>query len=298
MTPLSRSKLAIAFVLPCLIMACGPSSTGGGRGGGAGRGGSGGVGGTAGVGGTSSGGGPSNPCDRATLKPTVDSYFAALSAHDSSRLALASNVKYTENGRQVQVGDGLWRTAGALKFKRSALDEGLCTSVTESVITENGADIVFGLRLKSVEQKLSEIEAIIVRAGDWFPTPQGVLGTASDDWETPIPEAERSTRAKLDSMMQIYFERFPAGGCDFAPECRRYENGFSPGLCSLGLSCGAAPARPVMTTRLLVADVPAGITVGFTMFAGAYTDFHMFKVRGGQVRGVHAVLAGASSSGW
>jgi hypothetical protein len=34
------------------------------------------------------------------------------------------------------------------------------------------------------------------------------------------------------------------------------------------------------------------------MFAGTYTDFHMFKVRGGQVHGVHATLAKASMSGW
>jgi hypothetical protein len=34
------------------------------------------------------------------------------------------------------------------------------------------------------------------------------------------------------------------------------------------------------------------------MFAGTYTDFHLFKVRGGEVHGVHAVLASADSSGW
>ena len=29
-----------------------------------------------------------------------------------------------------------------------------------------------------------------------------------------------------------------------------------------------------------------------------YTDFHMFKVRGGEVHGVHAVLAEADQLGW
>jgi hypothetical protein len=53
-----------------------------------------------------------------------------------------------------------------------------------------------------------------------------------------------------------------------------------------------------MTARLHVVDVEAGISVGFTMFTGTYTDFHMFKVRSGLVHGVHAVLASASSSGW
>jgi hypothetical protein len=46
-----------------------------------------------------------------------------------------------------------------------------------------------------------------------------------------------------------------------------------------------------MTARLHVVEVEAVISIGFTMFAGTYTDFHMFKVRGGQVHGVHAILA-------
>jgi hypothetical protein len=47
-----------------------------------------------------------------------------------------------------------------------------------------------------------------------------------------------------------------------------------------------------------VLDVEAGIAVGFVMFAGAYTDFHMLKLRDGKVEGVHACLASATSSGW
>jgi hypothetical protein len=53
-----------------------------------------------------------------------------------------------------------------------------------------------------------------------------------------------------------------------------------------------------MKARLHVIDAEAGISVGFTMFAGTYTDFHLFKVRMGMVHGVHACLAKASSSGW
>ena len=34
------------------------------------------------------------------------------------------------------------------------------------------------------------------------------------------------------------------------------------------------------------------------LFQGQYTDFHMFKVRNGEVHGVHAVLAKASGPGW
>jgi hypothetical protein len=86
----------------------------------------------------------------------------------------------------------------------------------------------------------------------------------------------------------------------FASDCERFENGFTPGKCMLGLSCSMSMqmSRTGMKNRLSVLDVEAGIAVGFTMFQGRYTDFHMFKVRGGEVHGVHAVLAEADQSGW
>ena len=62
--------------------------------------------------------------------------------------------------------------------------------------------------------------------------------------------------------------------------------------------------QPTRTSvRLHVIDVDAGIAVGFTLFygivvGGPYIDFHMLKVRNGQVVAVHAVLAAGEDSGW
>ena len=239
-------------------------------------------------------------CDRALLASTVQDYFTALAAHDSARLPLASMPKFTENGKTVQLGEGLWKTAGMLKFKRSALDTQTCSSVTESVIAEDGKDIVVGLRLKLAAGKITEIETIVVRSGDYASNPMSLIGTASDDWETVVPADQRASRDELLLFVTRYFSQFPRGGCNFASECQRFENGFTPGACSLGLSCSMTTdmSRPVMPTRLTVLDVEAGIAVGFTMFQNRYTDFHMFKVRGGKVVGVHAVLANASGPGW
>ncbi|MFI5308476.1 MAG: hypothetical protein ACHQ53_14050, partial [Polyangiales bacterium] len=56
---------------------------------------------------------------------------------------------------------------------------------------------------------------------------------------------------------------------------------------------------PVLNPRLHVIDVEAGITVGFTVFLGGYDDFHLFKMRDGQVQSVHAVLTQTNSmTGW
>lgn len=242
-------------------------------------------------------------CTRALLTSTVDSYFTALAAHDPTTVSLASNVKLTENGKAMTVGDGLWKTAGAVKFKRSALDAVSCNSVTESVLPEGTTDRIFGLRLALVDRKITEIETIVVRDGDYIlNNPAGLAASVSDDWETALPVDQQPNRDDLQGFMDTYFEHFPAGACNFASDCMRLEDGGSVGACEDGaiVTCNpnATSGAASMKARLHVLDTVAGISVGFTMFAGTYTDFHMFKVRGGMVHGVHACLAAASSSGW
>ena len=240
-------------------------------------------------------------CSRAALAARVHAYYAALEAHDASTLPLADGVKYTENGKTVVVGDGLWKTAGSLTFKRSALDTQQCTSVTESVITEGSASIVLGLRLKANDGALTEIESIIARSSEPFSNPAALADSASDDWETVLPMDQQPTRETLSKIVDLYFSKFPNGACNFASSCRRLENGFSPGSCTGLGGIGCDPERggnPSMPVRLVVVDVEASIGIGFTLWRNASTDFHLFKVRDGEVQAVHAVLARATTSGW
>jgi len=249
------------------------------------------------------GGSDNGACTRDKLSATVDAFYAAIAAHDGGTLKLSSSVKYTENGKTAKVGEGLWTNAGMVKFKRSALDTETCNSVTESVLPEGMTDRIFGLRLKSEGAEITEIETIIVRQGDYIlNNPMALLNTKDDDWETVLPKDQQSTRDALMDLMNVYFTQFPNGACHFADDCERLEDGGSVGGCTgLGIGCsmsGGGGGGAGMKARLFVLDVEAGISVGFTMFAGTYTDFHLFKVRGGEVHGVHAVLASADSSGW
>jgi hypothetical protein len=64
-------------------------------------------------------------CDRACLEGFVDQYLAALVAQDPSKLALAKNARYTENGQELKLGRrhvGTNRYARNLQvvFRRSA----------------------------------------------------------------------------------------------------------------------------------------------------------------------------------
>jgi len=247
-------------------------------------------------------------CTRELLRTTIDSYLAALAAHDPMRLPLADGVKFTENGEVLQLGEGLWRSAGMAKYAHSALDTDTCTTVSEAVVPDGSRDIPLGLRLKVEAGKLTEIETIAVRPGDYkvfgsdFPSNTNAIIASRErvKWEEPVPLEQRDTREQITGWLERYFKTFPRGGCNLADDCQRLENGGGSFECSAALSCdmaapltGAGALRP----RVLVADVETGIGVGFTMFMGN-TDFHMIKMYGGEIHAVHAILGAADSSGW
>ena len=52
-------------------------------------------------------------CGRACLVGSMDRYLAALAAHDPGRLKVTPDVRFTEDGAPMKLGDGLWQTIGA-----------------------------------------------------------------------------------------------------------------------------------------------------------------------------------------
>jgi hypothetical protein len=187
------------------------------------------------------------------------------------------------------------------------LDTESCNSVSESVVPDGSMDIPLGLRLKLAGGKISEIETIAVRPGDYtvFGSPfasNTMAIAASRDrvkWEEVVPADQRNTYQEITGWLERYFKTFPRGGCHLADNCQRLENGGGSFECSAALSCDESAALTgsgALKPRLLIADTELGIGVGFTMFMG-HTDFHMIKMHGGDIYAVHAILGAASNSG-
>lgn len=242
-------------------------------------------------------------CTRDALRAAVDAYYDALTAHSTDKLSLAANVKYTENAKMLMPGEGVWKTAGMLKFKRTAVDTMTCQTATESVIPDGSTDRVYGVRLKiDGEGKISEIEAILVT--DYILImPAGLVNSKDDDWETVLPADQQMPRDKMQAVMDKYMKEFPSGACGFADSCKRLEDGGSVGACVDGslVTCNMMdrPDMNVLKPLNHVLDLEAGIVVGFTVFLGGYDDFHLFKMRDGKVQAVHAVLTQTNSkTGW
>jgi hypothetical protein len=243
-------------------------------------------------------------CTREMLATAVQNYYKALSAHDPTMMNPATSIKLTEDGKTIMPGEGLMKTAGMVKFTRSALDTMQCETVTESVVENGGDDFIVGTRLKVAAGQITEVESILVGPDGWFPNPQRVIDSKSDDWEKPLlAESERSTREKLKTdVVDAYFLGLFGGKISvdeypFASDCKRAENGFSPGACNFGIPTGMP-----MTPLHYVIDIEAGIAVGFVLFGGRSSgldDFHMFRVKSGKVHAVRAVVGpSVSGRGW
>jgi hypothetical protein len=70
-------------------------------------------------------------CTRDSLKGIIGQYFSALEARNPSSLPLAAKVKFTENGVEMPVGEGFWKTAGSAA-QRDLLDTYKCGTIPMS----------------------------------------------------------------------------------------------------------------------------------------------------------------------
>src|SRR5581483_7020301 len=56
-------------------------------------------------------------CDRACLTKVVDAYFAALVAHDATKLPQAAKARITENGAEKKLGQTFWSSAAEVVYR-------------------------------------------------------------------------------------------------------------------------------------------------------------------------------------
>jgi len=242
----------------------------------------------------------------------LDDYFAALSAGDPATLPLAADVKFTENAEATTIGTtDFWKNAGDTKYAQRALDTEACSAAAQAVVPEGTTDRPVAVRLKVRDGKLTEVETIVVRPGDYSASfavdsnPAAIIAIAEDiGWHDEVPADQRATRQQLTSWIEKYFRAFPSGVCNVTAACRRLENGGGNFSCGTGASC--SPSTPTsggtFEPRVTVVDELRGIAAGFTLFdyqTTGHLDMHMIKMSGGQVHAVHAILRNTNGkSGW
>ena len=266
-------------------------------------------------------------CDRACLKGLVDGYFEALAARDPGKLPLAAAVKFTENGRVLELGQGFWKTAGTpLRYRDYLLDAETGGAAALTAFAEYTGTAQLFLRLKVAERRITEIETIVARVGDqrWF-APEN-LPNLSDIFARPVPAGERHSRAELVAAADAYFTAVQTEGtpafvqAPFDPALKRIENGLQTTNVTanpvlerhtwtpiLQLERAAYAGTIVTDRRYPVVDTELGSVLAVAMFRreGEHTPTlllaEIFKYTGGRLREIRAVilnLPNGAGTGW
>ncbi len=168
-------------------------------------------------------------CDRACLVKLLEQYVEALVARSSAQLPLASTVKFTENGQRLALGDGLWHTVtGKGNYRLDMADVEAGQAISMGTIREAGTPAILVLRLAVVQQRISEIETLVIRNQSAAESLDAIR-TPRQTWSALVPESEQHSRDDLVRIANMYFSGIELNDgksvYPLASTCARLENG-------------------------------------------------------------------------
>ena len=275
-------------------------------------------------------------CDRACLTSYVDRYLDALVKHNPKAAPLAANAHFTENGATVAIGDGLWKTAVAIKARQYFLDPSTGNAACLAVVDEGSQLTIFGLRLKISGRSITEVESLVARKGAHpLFAPEALLKPPAV-FDQVLSPSQRVPRRSLLAAADAYFnaiEQHNGAVAPFHPQCMRFENGvqttgnpeLKPPLgCQEGMQMFTYIPR-VRDRRYPIVDEERGLVFSIIVFdmPGEATSavvngrtmelsesqrskrslllMEVFKVVGGRIRDIEAFMFNTplgAPSGW
>jgi hypothetical protein len=263
------------------------------------------------------------PCDRDCLAGFVTKYVDALLARNPAALPLAADVKFTEDTKELKLGEGVWKkNLKPTQYRRDILDVRQGTAISFLVLEENNAPILYVVRLKIDDNKISEIESTVVMNKE-----EGMLFNP-DNLKTVRPEMlakpEKSQMNTRDEMIKIavtYPEGLKVGSfvkvdSPMKQDAYRYENGnlmAGPG-CTFFKGCDVMKTQTIpklsgLRYRVMAVDEELGVVsirMNFgpgSLFSGKgeLDVWHSFKIFGGQIHAAEAYCESVppgTKSGW
>jgi hypothetical protein len=262
-------------------------------------------------------------CDRQCLAGFVTQYMDAMIAHKPESLPVAANVKFTEDCKVMKLGEGEWKAiTGLTKYRRDILDVRQGVAVSFLVIEENGAKVLFSLRLKIEDKKITEVETMAVhgqKEGMLFNLDN--LQTASTMMTSVPDRAQVNSREDMIKAALTYPAGLKVGSfvkvdSPMAPDAYRFENGqlmAGPG-CTFFQGCDnmkkqMIPTLSGITQRVIAVDEELGVAAVRMNFGpgslfqgqGELDVWHSFKIYGGLIRAAEAYckqMPAGTKSGW
>jgi hypothetical protein len=244
-------------------------------------------------------------CDRQCLEGFVNQYLDAMVAHDVSKAAFAANARYTENAKDISIArpaEGLWAASTSLgDYRLYVADPQQGQVAFVGLVKEGGKPAILSMRLRIENQKITEVESIVVRnmseASLW------TMKTVPVELTRALDPKERVSRQELVRTSKNYFEAIVKSNSklvSWSDECYRLENGmwtagtklppelavhepktpppsfkpgakvspaFSRGGCTAGIDSGVfALIESIEPRRTPVVDEERGVTWGVYVF--------------------------------
>lgn len=238
-------------------------------------------------------------CTRSMLQAATDSYVAAQTAGDLSKMSLAPKVKYIENMQDTTKEKGLWNTALPIAFHRSIFDVGRCKTFSEVIVTEGGHPYVIGTRLTVKDGKVTEIDSLVTDEDDWAFNAQNYLKySKAEDWPV-LPVDDRVSRQYLIDVGNQYFDAvFLDSGIrpPWGTPCARLEGGAYTNpkneykdTCRIDGAIGGGGL--FIVNRSYVVDEEMGTVNVFCRFGNStgMPDSHTFRLVNGRYRWIHTL---------
>ena len=195
-------------------------------------------------------------CDRACLKNAMTTYLNALVAQDPSKAPLAANVRFTEDAKELKVGDGFWKKATRLgDYRQDFIDVKEQVIASWVIVEESGRPAKLTARLKVANGRITDIETLVSPAGERVSG--GATMVVRPDMGIAPPAGQKNSREEMIRIADHYPKGLTIGGFDkvdapFAKDAYRIENGMvmaGPG-CGRGgpgRAAGAPPSAPTGT---------------------------------------------------
>lgn len=167
-------------------------------------------------------------CGKDCLNQFAERFLDAVANRQPSRVPLAPNVRYTENGVHLAIGDALWATADALGENKLIFTDPESGGIhLYAGIVEAGLPSMLAARLKVEDRHITEIETTVVRRNADDPA-MARFAVDRPIWFEPVPEGQRVSREALIDIADSYFEGITQARGDITPfddACTRFENG-------------------------------------------------------------------------
>ena len=249
-------------------------------------------------------------CDRACLSGLLTQYVDALVAHDPSRLPVAGEVRFTEDSRVLQLGEGLWKTVTAKgDFRHDYLDTAKQVAAAHVELFENEIPVLYSVLLHVEDGRIAGVESLVQRIQPDSRFQPTELDKPIRGMNDTVPAGKAQSRASLIATALTYADglrrgNFTDAGTPFATETYRVENGvITAGQgCGFG-ECGMYSQRimvhPSLLPSVAVVDEEAGVVLlwmnfGFTNSYGpgnALVTYEAFKIWGDEIHAINAFFA-------